>query len=145
MNVRRAIAAAATAATAFALPAVPAAAGLGYCAPQPKPTVYIGNDWAYEDEAAKLKVSLSGTFCSNVTVDYQTQHGTAGAWDYVSKAGQVVFTPGQTTQFITVVIKMDAIADGGEYFWVKLSNHVNGAIGDSWGKVTIVDGPGPEG
>jgi hypothetical protein len=126
--------------------AVPAHAAPGVCAPQPKPTITVKDAAAYENSAAKVKISLSNSMCTNVHVDYQTSNWTATGADYVAHPlTTLVFTPGQTVKFITIVTKADALAEGNETLRVNLSNAVNGSIADSIGVVTIYNGSEPAG
>ena len=58
-----------------------------------------------------------------VTVDYQTQNGTATAGsDYTSTSGTLTFAPGEDKKTVSVPILDDAVEDNGETFTLVLSN-----------------------
>ncbi len=82
-----------------------------------------------------------------VTVQYQTQTGTATTNDFVAKSGVVTFVEGQSVGTITITILDDAVVEGDEAFLVRLSNPTGGSsiVGPTDVTVTIVDeevGPG---
>jgi hypothetical protein len=87
-------------------------------------------------------VTLSQESSQTVSVDFTTANGSALAGlDYEAIAGTVTFTPGQTTQTITVLVNADAIDELDENFTVNLSNPTNATIADGQGVGTIQDDP----
>ena len=91
---------------------------------------------------AVFTVTLAAPAASTVTVDYATADGTATApADYVAiPPTQLMFTPGQTSNTISVTVNADAITEGNETFFVNLSNPSNNAtITDGQGQGTITD------
>ena len=80
---------------------------------------------------------------SPVTVDYNTQNGTASAGsDFQSTSGTISFANGEQTKTIRVPIIPDTEGEGDETFSVKLSNpqgNVPPTISDDEGQATIVD------
>jgi|GEM_PF-1105988 len=89
---------------------------------------------------ATFTVTLSAASGQTVTVNYATSNGTATAGsDYTATSGTLTFTPGQTTQTITVPITNDTIFEGNENFNVVLSGATNATIADNTGVGTIVD------
>jgi predicted outer membrane repeat protein len=101
-------------------------------------TVIEGNSGTV---SAVFTVTLSPPQASAVTVDVTSQDGTAqtGA-DYAVIDQSLAFTPGQTTQAVTVTVYGDTIDEGGaEWFTLVLSNAVNAIIGDAEGQGTITD------
>jgi len=71
-------------------------------------------------------------------VNYATANNTAtSGTDYIAKSGTVTFTPGQTSQQVTIVVQGDATVEPNETFFVNLTLPVNGAIIDSQGVGTI--------
>ena len=137
-------------AMAFALPASPAQAfhfADSFCAPHPTRTISVSDASAYENDGAKVKISLSGSACYSVKVNYNTQNGTAVApFDYVAKPlTTVTFNPGETFKWVTVTTNADNVAEANEHFFVVLSTPVGGSIVDGSGQVTIVNGPEPAG
>ena len=88
-----------------------------------------------EGNTAVFSVSLSQPSGKTVTVSYTTasQAGdtaTAGA-DYTPISGTLTFTPGQTSQAISVVILQDEILEPNETFHVLLSGANNATLGSS--------------
>jgi Calx-beta domain len=92
---------------------------------------------------ATFTVSLAGLTNRTVTVDYATADGTAQApGDYTATSGTLIFTPGQTTQPITVAVIGDPAAEPNETFFVNLSLPTNAALADGQGQGTILDDDG---
>ena len=89
---------------------------------------------------ATFNVTLSAPAGLNVTVNYATASGTAtsGA-DFTGKSGSLTFTPGVTSQTVTVSILNDSIFEHSEKFTVTLSGAVNASIADGSGVGTILD------
>ena len=64
-----------------------------------------------------LTVTLSATSSNTVSVNYATADGTAIAGsDYTLGSGTITFSPGQTTQTITITIINDSTAEATENF-----------------------------
>jgi hypothetical protein len=85
-------------------------------------------------------VVLSAVSGRTVTVNYATGNATASAGaDYVSASGVLTFSPGVTSQDITVAVNSDIRDEADETFNVNLSGAVAAAIADSRGVGTIVD------
>ena len=88
-------------------------------------------------------VNLDNPSEKEVTVEYQTQDGTATVidGDYVPilppPPHTVTFTPGATTRFIPVEVVGDTKYELDEYFYVNLSNAVNASIPDPQAQATI--------
>jgi Ca2+-binding RTX toxin-like protein len=73
-----------------------------------------------------------------VTVDYATADGTAGAaGDYTAASGTLVFGAGETVKAVTVAIADDAAAEGAERFFLDLSGETNAILRDAQGVATI--------
>ena len=71
---------------------------------------------------ATFTVSLSAASGQTVTVNYATADGTAVApGDYTAGSGTLTFTPGVTTQTITVPVNGDTLGEANETFFVNLS------------------------
>ena len=107
--------------------------------------VVEGNPSASPTPVATFAVSLStpNPDPSPVTVDYNTQNGTASSGsDFQSTSGTVSFANGEQTKTISVPIIPDTAGEGDETFSVKLSNpqgNVPFTIADDTGQATIVD------
>ena len=83
-------------------------------------------------------VTLSPVSSSTVTVDYETQDGTATApADYTSTSGTLEFTAGTVSREVRVPIADDSENDPGETFTLTLSNASGARIEDSEATGTI--------
>ena len=88
---------------------------------------------------ASFVLTLSEAATHDVTVDYQTVYGTAGASDFVAGNGKVTFAAGEQSKTITIEISPDKLVEGNEQFGVVLSNAVGATISRATGTGTIVD------
>jgi hypothetical protein len=81
-----------------------------------------------------FNVTLAPASTGTVTVNYATApfNATPGV-DYISTSGTLTFAPSETLQTITVQVIGDTLLEGGESFYVNLSNPVNAAIVDGQG------------
>jgi aryl-phospho-beta-D-glucosidase BglC (GH1 family) len=88
---------------------------------------------------ATFTLTLSAASAQPVTVHFATADGTAVAGtDYVAQSGTVTFAPGQTQATIMVTVLADPLATTDLYFYVDLSNPLNGVLGGTGvGKGTI--------
>lgn len=88
-------------------------------------------------------VTLSAASTLQVSVDYFTSGQTAGSgypdYDFTSTSGKLVFAPGVVTQTIQVPVTDDAIAEGMEFFQLRLRNAVNGVVSDEIVMLGIAD------
>jgi uncharacterized repeat protein (TIGR01451 family) len=83
-------------------------------------------------------VSLTASSASTVTVNYTTADGSATApSDYAAKSGVVTFTPGQTSQVVTILVNGDTVFEPNETFFVNLTAPSNATIIDAQGQGTI--------
>jgi len=76
-------------------------------------------------------ITLSASSAMTVSVDWTTTSGNAVApGDYIAASGTVSFPPDSTEpQIVTVSVVGDRVYEQNEYFYVQLSNPVNGTIG----------------
>jgi hypothetical protein len=90
---------------------------------------------------ANFTVSLSAASGQDVTVSYATANGSGTApSDYNSiSTTSLIFTPGQTTKTVTVLVNGDTVDEPNETFHVNLSGAVNASISDPEGLGTITD------
>jgi len=88
---------------------------------------------------AVFDVTLSASSATQVTVDFETANGTAGASDYDPAGGTLVFAPGDTAEQVTVQVIGDALAEPSENFRVNLSEASGATIVDAVGLGTITD------
>ena len=85
-------------------------------------------------------VTLSLPSNVTVTVNYATSDGTATApSDYTATSGTLTFSPGITTQIVTVPVTGDTVAEGDENFKVALSNPSGALLRNSIGVGTIIN------
>lgn len=121
--------------------------------PTPTPSIQIANASASEGNPFKGKkasqpkltnltftINLSNAFDQPVTVDYQTQDGTALAGtDYLAKQGNLTFAAGQTSLTVSVSVIGDSLAEGNETFTLALSNPTNATLASAGATATILD------
>ncbi len=90
---------------------------------------------------ANFTVSLTASSASTITVNYATADNTATVanLDYVTNAGVVTFTPGQTSQTVTIVVNGDTAFEANETFFVNLTTPANGIIIKAQGTGTITN------
>jgi hypothetical protein len=85
-------------------------------------------------------VTLTGSTTVAASVDFEAQEGTADAGaDFAEASGTITFTPGDTSETITVDALDDVDLDPNEIFHVVLSNATNAVIDDGTGVGTIGD------
>lgn len=108
----------------------------------PLPSIAINDVTLTEGNAgttsANFNVTLSASSTDTVTVQYATADGlaTAGS-DYVSGGNTVTFTPGQTSQPVSITVNGDSLEEFNETFFVNLTSPVNATISDNQGVGTI--------
>ena len=113
-----------------------------------QPTISINDILANEGDSgttnAGFTVSLSNASNQTITVNYATANNTATAGDdYISATGTLTFTPGQTSQPLSVGINGDVLNEETVSFNVNLTSPNNATISDSQGVGTIVDDDAP--
>ncbi len=87
---------------------------------------------------AVFTVTLSAASGQSVSVNYATADGTATQpADYTSTSGTLTFTPGQTTNTITVPAVGEVVPEANETFFANLSGATNATISDNQGLGTI--------
>ena len=89
-------------------------------------------------------VTLTPTGAAPVTVQYATADGTGskGAFagtDYTAKSGTLTFSPGQSTQTITIPITPYSGVEPNKSFQVVLSNPVGATLANSTATLTILN------
>ena len=98
-----------------------------------------GDGSAPAGPTATFVLTLSEAATQEVTVDYQTVYGEAGAADFIASNGHVTFAVGEQSKTITIEITSDKLVEGNEHFGVVLSNAVGATISRATGTGTIVD------
>ncbi len=101
-----------------------------------EPALYITPSTVSQNEGNSggtsfvFTVNLSPASTLTVSVEFSTADGTATTinGDYVATTGTLIFTPGQTVQFITVPVQGDTTFEPDEDFTVNLSSPVNAPI-----------------
>ena len=89
-------------------------------------------------------MTLSRALTETVTVEYNTEDGTASAGaDYTDTSGTLTFTPGQTSQTVSVPVLEDSHDEGSETLTLRLRNpaptHVRLADAQATGTVNNTD------
>ncbi len=80
----------------------------------------------------RFYVELSNASDKQVTVQCFTEDGSAKATeDYISKSQTLVFNPGQTELTVDIEIVGDSLRQPDQVFYLKLSDPVNGKLGDA--------------
>jgi len=94
---------------------------------------------------AGFAVSLSNASSQTITVNFATANDTAIAGThYVSTSGTLTFTPGTTTQPVSVQVNGDLLNEEATLtFNINLSGATNASIFDSQGVGTIMDDDNP--
>ncbi len=89
-------------------------------------------------------ITLSNPSDSVITLDFATADGIALAvGDYVATAGTITFTPGQTTNTVTVVSLGDGLPELTETLFLNLSNALGATITDAQALGTITNDDTP--
>jgi glucose/arabinose dehydrogenase len=110
-----------------------------------QPTISINDVSVSEGNAgttnAAFTVTLSAASSQTTTVNYATADGTATTADsdYVNAGGTLTFTPGQTSQPVSVTINGDTAFEPNQAFNVNLSGATNATIADNQGVGTITN------
>ena len=89
--------------------------------------------------SADFTVSLSSSYCKNVTVNYATADSSAVAGsDYLmAPSTPLTFSAGETSKVVSVPINGDVQVEPNETFFVNLSAAVSATISDGQGVGTI--------
>jgi hypothetical protein len=114
----------------------------------PQPSLTINDVSANEGNSGTTNftftVTLSAASGQSVTVNYAAADGTASQpSDYQAQSGLLTFTPGQTSQTVTVLVNGDAAVEPNETFNVNLSSATNATIADAQGVGTILNDDAP--
>ncbi|WP_392530961.1 Calx-beta domain-containing protein [Nostoc sp. C117] len=90
---------------------------------------------------ANFTISLSNPSYQQVTVNYNTNDGTAqvGDSDYNSASGAIIFAPGETSKVISIGVIGDNNFETDETFSVNLLGATNATITDSLGVGSIIN------
>ena len=91
----------------------------------PPASLWVADAEVQEGSGAVLAftVTLSRALTETVTVDYNTKDGTAIAGaDYTDASGTLTFTPGQTSQTVSVAVLDDSHDEGSETLTLRLRN-----------------------
>lgn len=96
---------------------------------------YEGNSGT---RAFTFTASLTAASSQTVTVNYTTSNGSATAGsDYQATSGVLTFSPGQTSQAITVIVNGDTLNEANETFYVTLSGASGASLARSVATGTI--------
>ena len=90
---------------------------------EPERLIAVTDVEGREGAAVSFTVTLAPAATAQVTVDYATADRTAVAGeDYTAVGGTLASAPGETEKTVEVALLADGVEDGGERFWLKLSN-----------------------
>gem|GEM_PF-1526292 len=106
----------------------------------PQPRISISDGTGAEGGSVDFSIQLSMPSGQAVIVPFETANGTAlSGSDYVAKAGQVTFAPGQKEQFISILTVDDGIHESLEDFFVQLRDPANAELARNRAAGTIAD------
>ncbi|RIK82793.1 MAG: hypothetical protein DCC68_05345 [Planctomycetota bacterium] len=109
------------------------------------PSLAIGDMSLVEGDSGTTNIVFTVTLTNppssgDVTVQFGTSNGTATAGsDYTTTTGTLTFSPGTTTQTISVPIAGDTLVEANETFSVTLTNPINATISDASAVGTITN------
>ena len=110
----------------------------------PPLVVLAAQPFAESGAIATVGVRLDAPSSETVTVDYQTQDGTARAGqDYVAASGSLTFAPGQTQASFEIARLDDRLIEPDETLTVAFSNPVGATLSAEPVTITLVDDDGP--
>jgi hypothetical protein len=90
--------------------------------------------------SALFTVSLSAPSANTVSVAYTTQNGSALAGtDYTYTHGTLSFSPGTTSETVSVPVTAESIYQTMKYFYLSISSPVNAALGWNQAQGTILN------
>lgn len=89
--------------------------------------------------ALNFTVSLSAPVTNTVSVQYASADGSAtlAGGDYQNAVGTLVYTPGQTSKALTVLVNGDLTLEGAETLLINLSQAQGASIADAQGVGTL--------
>ncbi len=113
----------------------------------PTPTVLPGVGWVVEGNsgttALQVPVTLSNTSAQTITAQWNTLYVSGApdnqadpATDYTPASGTVIFTPGQTTASVTILVNGDTLVEPDEYIVVSFHDPTNANMGGYWGSAS---------
>ena len=92
----------------------------------PTPTLSVGNATTDEGESLQFAVELSAASALEVTVDFETEDGTAESpADYTETTGTLTFEPGQTERPVPVPVYQDRLDERTEFLSLVLKSPAN--------------------
>jgi len=113
----------------------------------PEPAASIADVAIVEGDSGTAQltftVTLSFAPTSEVTINYATSDGSAGAADYTATSGTLTFAVGETTKTISVPVIGDTVAELRETLTVTLSSPTGATLSDATAIGTITDNDGP--
>jgi len=101
------------------------------------PSIFISDAGVFEGNSGTtnivFRLSLSAASGQQVSVSYATSDGTASRQSDYTRivTALAVFSPGQTTQTVSVTVSGDTTVEDNETFFVDLSNPTNATVADN--------------
>jgi len=114
-------------------------------APEPVPAASIAADTVVDEGAgtAAVSVYLDRPSTSEVSLDWATSPGTAGAADFTNGTGTVKIPAGELSATIAVAVADDAVQESDENFTLTLTGAIGATLDASTTTVTISDNDTP--
>ena len=107
----------------------------------PLPAISIADNSVVEGDSGttlmQVSVELANPSDSEVTVNFQTQAGTADGIDFNEASGTLAFAAGETSKKINVEVVGDTGVEEDETFTVTLTEPQNGIVADGEATLTI--------
>lgn len=92
-----------------------------------------------EGQNPVVTLTLSSVSEQNISIDYNTAHGSANEQDYISNSGTIVIPAGQTSATIQLTTNDDTKDEETETFSLNIGNTVNANIVETSKNITIND------
>lgn len=109
----------------------------------PLPAISVADTSIVEGDVGatllQVPVELANPSDSEVSVNFQTQTGTADGDDFVASSGQLTFAAGETSKKINIQVNGDVLVEEDETFSVTLSGPRNAVVAVGEALLTIED------
>ncbi len=104
-------------------------------------TILEEGDLGFTNAAFEVRLSTPSQF--PVTVSYATTNGSATPGiDFIPTNGVLLFSPGQTTQTVSVLVMGDVSLESNELFFINLGNPTNAVLANAQATGTILNDDG---
>lgn len=104
------------------------------------PSLFIAGAQGMEPGTVSFLVQLTSVSAETVTVDWETDDGSAQApGDYLGGTGTLTFDPGTTSRTIDIAVQEDSLNEAEETFLVRLANAAGATLINTSATGTIRD------